>query len=82
MKLFTTIKYNYLIIKDRVKKESPAFFQKAKILSIKVTTAAVAVIALNASGTVILPVDVITVLSYAIALCVGVFGTSVLTKKD
>ena len=78
--IITSLKYNYLIIKNRLKTDSPVFFVKLKGIALKVAGSAVAVITVNSTLTLGLPVALITALGYLVAVCVAIAGTSQLTK--
>jgi hypothetical protein len=80
--IITKIKYNYILLMNRLKAESPIFFTKLKKLMIKVVVSAVAVITVNATLSLNLNPELITGLTYVIAAGVAVYGTSILTTKS
>lgn len=77
MKLLTKLKNNFIIVKKRWISKSPSFFKKLKKYSIVIGGSAIAMITANTSMN--LGLD-LTWLSYIIVLCVGIAGTSQLTK--
>jgi len=79
--ILTSIRYNYLIVKNRIKANEPLFFARLKKIAIRIVLASVAVITANTTLTLALPVALITGLSYAVAVGVAVYGTSILTKE-
>lgn len=81
MKLLTHIKYNWLVVTDRIKTKSPAFFIDLKKIALKVGGSAVAVLTANVALSLSLPAALITVLGYIVAVCVAIAGTSQLTKE-
>lgn len=82
MKLLTSIKYNYILLRNRVKADSPAFFIGLRLIMFRVGVGSLAVITANATIPLTLPVTLITILSYIVAVCLGVYGSSFLTIKD
>lgn len=81
MKLINKLKYNWIIIKQRWKAESPEFFKKIKNTALKIGGSGLAVIAINATLPVSLPAGVITAVSYIITICAAIAGTAQLTKE-
>jgi hypothetical protein len=69
-------------IKKRIKTESPVFFKKLKAWAFSFgLTCAIVLVSIHTIP-LDLPSIVGTVLSYIVAACVGVCGTSLLTKID
>ncbi len=79
--IITSITYHWIELKNRIKANEPLYFTKLKTIIIRVVLASVAVITVNSTLTLGLPVALITVLSYIIAAGVGVYGTTILTKE-
>lgn len=71
----------YIAIKARYKANSPAFFIQLKRLAMSVGGSALAVISINSIASLALPAGLISALSYVVAACVAVAGTSKLTKE-
>lgn len=82
MKLFDNIKSFFTTVSARYNAESPAFFKKTKSLAIKLGASAIAVLTANATLSLALPIALITVLQYLVAICVGIAGTAQLTVED
>jgi len=80
--IITKIKYNYIQLRNRIISESPAFFVRLRKIMFKLGCGALAVITANASVPLTLPATLITVLSYIVAVCLGVYGSSFLTTKE
>jgi hypothetical protein len=70
------------VIKYRWKAESPEFFKELKKLSIKIGSSASAVVIINSTTQLNLNINLITALSYLIAICAAIAGTSQLTVKS
>ena len=66
---------------DRLKAETPLFFKKLRVFSIRVGGSAAAVIVANSSMSLRLDETLLSVLGYIVAVCVAVAGTSQLAKK-
>lgn len=82
MNIIETIKYKYTLISNRIKSESPQFFKTLKQIAYTVGASSVAVITANTTFSLALPATLITILSYVIAVCVAIAGTSQLTTKE
>lgn len=67
-------------LKDRWKAETPIFFQGIKKIAIWVGTPCTAIWVANSSMGLELPLVVLTVCKYSIALCAGMGLTAQLTK--
>lgn len=68
--------------KERWNSESPEYFKKLKRIAIKIGGSAAAMLtAINTIPFIQLPDIVSVVLSVVLVLCVGIAGTSQLTKK-
>jgi len=80
--IITKIKYNYILLKNRIKEDEPLFFATIKKVCIKIAIAALAVIGANVTLSLALPTTLITILSYMVAVVVAIYGTSSLTTKD
>jgi hypothetical protein len=70
------------LIKCRWKAESPEFFKKLKKSSIKIGGSAAAVMGVNSIMSLNLDSNLTTALSYLIAICAAIAGTSQLTVND
>jgi hypothetical protein len=81
MKLLTNIKYLYLVLKQRYKAKSPVFFVQLKKIAVRIGLSCIAVISANATIPLTLPVGLITILSYIVAVCIAIAGTAQLTKE-
>lgn len=79
--IFNKIYNVYTIIKNRYKSDSPLFFVRLKKFAMSVGTSALAVISINSIASLALPATLITILSYVVAICVAIAGTSKLTKE-
>lgn len=78
LKIYNLLVEIIKIIKIRYKAKSPKFFKKLKLIAIWIGGTAFAIISANA--TMDLGLDV-NWLSYVIAVCVGISGTSDLTRE-
>ncbi|WP_321425003.1 hypothetical protein [uncultured Bacteroides sp.] len=70
-----------IAIKNRYKSDSPLFFIQLKRLAMSVGGSALAVISINSIASLALPSGLISSLSYVVAACVAIAGTSKLTKE-
>jgi hypothetical protein len=75
-------KINFTVITQRIFAPTPQFWQRIRSLAIAVGGSAVAVLTANSTLDLALPVIVITVVKYTIAMCVAIAGTAQLTKED
>lgn len=71
-----------IIIIERWKSESPVFFKKLKKFALAIGTSACAVVGVNSAMNLNLNETLIVSLSYVIAVCAAVAGTSQLTKTS
>jgi len=75
-------KVNLTTVIQRIFAPTPQFWQRIRSLAVAVGGSAVAVLTANSTLDLALPVIVITIVKYAIAMCVAIAGTAQLTKED
>ncbi len=74
-------KVNLTTLIQRFFAPTPQFWQRIRSLAIAIVGSAVAVLTANSTLDLALPVIVITVVKYVIAMCVAIAGTAQLTKE-
>lgn len=67
-------------IKERIKAETPEFFKKLQKFGLYISTIGGIIIATN--EIIILPVELVNISSYMVAIGFAITGTSTLPKKD
>ena len=80
MNILNKIKAICLLIKQRWNADSPAFFVRLKNAALSIGGSGIAVLTLNTTLALNLPIGLITAIGYIIAVCAAVAGTSQLTK--
>jgi len=75
-------KINFTTLTQRIFAPTPVFWQKVRSIAVTIGGSAVAVLTANSTLDLALPVVVITVVKYSIAMCVAVAGTAQFTKED
>ena len=74
-------KINFTTLFVRIFAKTPVFWQKIRSIAIAIGGSAVAVLTANSTLDLALPVAVITVVKYTVAMCVAIAGTAQLTKE-
>ena len=75
-------KINFTTLFMRALAPTPKFWKRVRSIAVAIGGSAVAVLTANSTLDLALPVVVITVVKYIIAMCVGIVGTEQLTKED
>ena len=75
-------KINFTTLFMRALAPTPKFWQRVRSVAVAIGGSAVAVLTANSTLDLALPVAVITVVKYTIAMCVAVAGTAQFTKED